>query len=95
MTTDLIARISNFKQYINDLSQQIQSQDNPSAMATISKFKKTVMKEDSHQHASQFLLDCLRAKHEKLTAELEQLQEDKKLKLLKMNEKRKNNNYMK
>lgn len=95
MSADLFSRITHFKQYINELSKHLSSNDNPKAATTISKFKKVVMKEDPQQHANQFLLDCLKAKNEKLTAELEQLQQEKKNKLSKMSEKRQNSKNMK
>ena len=63
MTTELFSRISHIKQYINQLHQHISANDNHNAVSTISKFKKTVMKEDPQTHANQFLLDVLRAKN--------------------------------
>lgn len=63
MSADIFSRINHFKQYINELSEHLSTNDNPKASNTISKFKKVVMKEDLHQHANQFLLDCLKAKN--------------------------------
>ena len=63
MTTELYSRISQIKQYINQLHQHLSVNDHINATTIINKFKKATMKDDPHLHANQFLLDCLKTKN--------------------------------
>lgn len=78
MSAEVLSRLNHFKSYINELSEHISVNDNVNAVNAINKFKKMTLKENPQQHANQFLLDCLKAKNEKLKAELESLQLEKK-----------------
>ena len=72
------SQLSKYPGLADQLHQHINTNDHQNATVIINKFKKAVMKNDPAQHANQFLLDCLKTKHEKMLMELEHMREDKK-----------------
>ena len=68
-----MSRISQIKQYISTLSDNIVANDHHNTLSMMTKFKKSIVKDDPNQ----FLLDCLKSKHDQLTHEIEELQKEK------------------
>jgi hypothetical protein len=73
MNSEHLLRLSQIKNYVSTLNDSITVSDHLQALTMMSKFKKAVLKQDVNQHSNQFVLDCLRAKNEKLRAEIEQV----------------------
>lgn len=70
MNAELLLRLTHMKQYITSLNDSLSLNDTAHASATVSRFKKSMNKSDEHVHASQFVLDCLKTRNEKLKNEL-------------------------
>jgi hypothetical protein len=54
-----MSRISQIKQYISTLSDNIAANDHHNAMTMMTRFKKAIVKDDPNQ----FLFDCLKSKN--------------------------------
>ena len=78
MNSEQHVRLSQMKQYISSLSDSIALSNHSHAAAVVSKFKKAMSKSDEHVHANQFVLDCLKARNEKLRGELGDLEQEKR-----------------
>lgn len=74
MNAEVLSRIAQIKHYINTLSGSIASKENTQASAVISQFKQSMIKADPYEQTNQFILDCLKAKNEKLKQELYEIQ---------------------
>lgn len=66
MNSELQLRLSQIKQYIGSLQDSISTNNLTQASTVVNKFRKAISKSDEHVHASQFVLDCLRTRNEKL-----------------------------
>lgn len=77
MNSDQLLRLSQMKQYITTLNDSITGKDHLQAVTAMSRFKKAVLKEEGLQHNNQFVIDCLKAKNEKLLIEIEALEQEK------------------
>lgn len=74
MNAEVLSRIAQIKHYINTLSGSIASKENTQASVVISQFKQSMIKVDPYEQTNQFVLDCLKAKNEKLKQELYEIQ---------------------
>lgn len=78
MNSELLLRLSQIKTYISSLNDSLSVNNHTNAVAVVSKFKKAMSKSEEHVHASQFVLDCLRTRNEKLRTELFDMEQEKK-----------------
>ena len=69
--TDTISRLGQIKQYLNNITGSLEENDQPKAIMTLSRFKKTILKEDFLQLPNQMILEGHRAKVDKLRAEVQ------------------------
>lgn len=71
INTDTISRLGQIKQYLNNITGSLEENDQPKAIMTLSRFKKTILKEDFLQLPNQMILEGHRAKVDKLRAEVQ------------------------